>query len=84
MAQGVPIAVGVALPRLPALYEPKRRWLLPQQAVIDVNEIPDDATFEGALRANYSSVEQFLPAVRTALEDLHINKQALRMPLVDA
>ena len=62
--RGVPIGVGVKLPRLPALYKRKTRWSLEAQWVPEKEE---PSTGEVWL-ANYRSTANFLPQLRKALQ----------------
>ena len=59
---------GARLPRLPALYAPKRRWRLPQQAdPLDYAE--DKAQGEGIWRRNYTSLAGLSDKVLEVLHD---------------
>ena len=57
-SQGVRVGPGTRMPRLPALYKPKKKWRLASQAdALDYLEHAPD--HEGVWRRNYSTLQAF-------------------------
>ena len=57
-AQGVRVGPGTRMPRLPALFKPKKKWRLPSQAdPLDYLEHAPDRS--GVWRRNYSTLQEF-------------------------
>ena len=56
-AQGVRVGPGSRMPRLPALYRPKRRWRLASQADPRAYLEEEDHSAESAWRRNYATVQ---------------------------
>ncbi len=72
LSVGVPIGVGVRLPRTPALYARKRRWRLPQQYATDAWEQP---TTLDCWRDNYKSTFPHVDEIARQLDELAANDQ---------
>ena len=65
--KGVPLGVGVRMPRLPAIFRRKVRWRLEEQRFsVDA---PQDQPLDSVWLKNYRSVSECLPAVRKVLDD---------------
>ena len=56
-AQGVRVGPGSRMPRLPALYRPKRRWRLASQTDLRACLDEEDHSAESAWRRNYATVQ---------------------------
>ena len=57
-AQGVRVGPGARMPRLPAVFKPKKKWRLPSQAdPLDYLEYAPDRS--GVWRRNYSTLQEF-------------------------
>ena len=54
-AQGVKVGPGTRMPRLPALYRPKRRWRLPEQRD-PRNYMEEESEAEHPWRQNYATL----------------------------
>ena len=60
---GVPIGVGVSLPRTPAVFAEKTRWSLPGQREVDLSDSDDDwsrPALPGATVPNYGSTAEHM------------------------
>ena len=67
-ARGVRVGPGARLPRLPALYEKKTSWRLPEQFnALDYQE--ERAAAEGVWRSNYSSLAGLADKVEAVMDD---------------
>ena len=68
MAYGVPVGVGVDLPRTPEVFPPKTAWSLPEQESWggDSEKAQD---FRGIERSNYPSAREFKADLRAALDE---------------
>ena len=61
-SQGVRVGPGTRMPRLPALYKPKRKWRLASQ--YDAHDYLEQVAEQGSVwRQNYSSLETFVTQV---------------------
>ena len=68
-AQGVKVGPGTRMPRLPALYKPKKKWRLPSQVdPLDYLEYAPDRS--GVCRRNYASLHEFESQVLEVMHDL--------------
>ena len=68
IVQGVRVGPGTRLPRLPALYKPKKKWRLASQAdALDYLEHAPDK--EGVWRRNYSTLQAFEQQVQEVMYD---------------
>ena len=82
-ARGVKVGLGVRLPRLPALYRPKRRWKLAGQGT------PDDHLVEGhdtetVWRSNIPTVDELADKVEEVLEHQVKRGQVVKLSEEDA
>ena len=67
-AQGVKVGPGTRMPRLPALYKPKRKWRLPSQVdPLDYLEYAPDKS--GVWRRNYATLREFETQVLDVMHD---------------
>ena len=67
-AVGVPLGVGVDLPRTPEAFPPKLRWSLPEQ--VEWGGASERAKlFQGSARRNYSSAVEHAVAVEKVLRE---------------
>ena len=67
-SQGVRVGPGTRMPRLPALYNPKKKWHLASQAdALDYLEHAPD--HEGAWRRNYSTRQAFEQQILEVMHD---------------
>ena len=66
------------LPRLPALYKPKKKWSLPEQAEPPLH-LEEVHTAEHAWRSNYSAVATLAAEVAEVLEDHARRDQVLKL-----
>ena len=77
-AWGVRVVPGARLPRLPALYEKKTSWRLPEQYnSLDYQE--ERAAAEGVWRSNYSSLAGLADKVEAVMDDQAERGQILRL-----
>ena len=83
ISRGVRVGQGVRLPRLPALYQRKRKWRLPDQddptAYLE-SEIVGDPMW----RQNYSSIKEHVSRVLAVLDDQSSRGQAQKMSQSEA
>ena len=63
--RGVPLGVGVKLPRLPALYRKKAKWRLEEQREVHRTEYVDDFP---VFLPNYASAQANIEALRRVLD----------------
>ena len=68
LARGVPVGLGVDLPRTPEVFPPKVSWSLPEQTEWG-GESSRAADFVGIVRTNYPSAREFERELRAALDD---------------
>ena len=67
-AQGVKVGLGTRMPRLPALYKPKRKWRLPSQVdPLDYLEYAPDRS--GVWRRSYATLREFETQVLDVMHD---------------
>ena len=66
-ATGVPLGLGVDLPRTPAVFPPKERWRLGEQASWGGCSLKADS-FMGSTRSNYPSAVHFASEVEAVLD----------------
>ena len=67
-AQGVKVGPGTRMPRLPALYKPKKKWRLPSQVdPLDYLEYAPDGS--GVWRRNYATLREFESQVLEVMHD---------------
>ena len=76
---GVPIGVGVDLPRTEAIFPPKVRWSLKEQPEWG-GESTKAAGFAGKRRSNYPSAETFAAEVEKVLRDQAARGQISVLP----
>ena len=82
-AGGVRVGPGVRMPRLPALFTKKKRWMLPDQA--DPMAYQEErAAEEGVWRQNYSSLAEWSGECVKILDDQAEREQVLKMSEVEA
>ncbi len=74
--EGVPIGVGVRLPRTPAVFDRRTRWNLPEQKSKDAH-LADQLSFDW--RTNYASTEPHVGEVERQLEELVDKGKALKL-----
>ena len=67
-ALGVRVGPGVRMPRLPALYRPKRRWRLASQTD-PLDYLEEDASTETTWRRNYASISELTEQVVDVMEE---------------
>ena len=80
---GVPIGVGMDLPRTDAVFPPKVRWSLKEQPDWGGDSLRA-AGFKGKRRENYPSAELFASEVEAALEDQASRGQIMILPFSEA
>ena len=83
-AQGVPAAPGTKMPRLPALYRPKRRWRLASQRDPRAYLKEKDHGGETVWRRNYATVQPLAKDVFAVLDDQTRRGMFLRLPEAEA
>ena len=77
-AQGVRVGPGARMPRLPALFKPKKKWRLPSQAdPLDYLEHAPDRS--GVWRRNYSTLQEFESQVLEVMYDQAARGQIIVM-----
>ena len=77
-AQGVKVGPGTRMPRLPALYKPKKKWRLPSQVdPLDYLEYAPDRS--GVWRRNYASLREFESQVLEVMHDQAARGQIIVM-----
>ena len=64
---GVPVGVGIKMPRLPAIFEPRRHWALAEQR--EPGAWPSVEELDGAVMAKYSSAKELASEVATLLDE---------------
>ena len=80
---GVPIGVGVELPRTESVFPPKTRWNIKEQSEWG-GESTKAAAFVGKRRSNYPSAETFAAEVEKVLRDQADRGQVRIMPFREA
>ena len=82
-AQGVKVRPGTRMPRLPALFKPKKKWRLASQAdPLDYLEHAPDK--EGVWRRNYSTLQAFEEQVLEVMYDQASRGQIIVLTEKDA
>ena len=77
-AQGVKVGPGTRMPRLPALYKPKKKWRLPSRVdPLDYLEYARDKS--GVWRRNYASLREFESQVLEVMHDQAARGQIIVM-----
>ena len=79
-AQGVRVGPGSRMPRLPALYRPKRRWRLASQTDPRAYLDEEDHSAESAWRRNYATVQPLAKEVYDVLDDQTRRGMFIRLP----
>ena len=79
-AQGVRVGPGSGMPRLPALYRPKRRWRLASQTDRRAYLDEEDHSAESAWRKNYATVQPLAKEVFDVLDDQTRRGMFIRLP----
>ena len=79
-AQGVRVGPGTRMPRLPALYRPKRRWRLASQTDPRAYLDEEDHSAESAWRRNYATVQPLAKEVYDVLDDQTRRGMFIRLP----
>ncbi len=74
--EGVPIGVGVKLPRTPAVFDRRTRWSIPEQRERDAH-LAEQLSFDW--RTNYLSTAPHLQELERQLEELVDKGKALKM-----
>ena len=75
-SQGVRVGPGTRMPRLPALYKPKRKWRLASH--YDAHDYLEQVAEQGSVwRQNYSSLETFETQVLDVMHDQATRGQVL-------
>ena len=82
-AVGVRVGPGARMPRLPALYKPKKKWRLASQANSQ-DYLDDEEATEGKWRRNYSSVSQLADKVIEVMEDQTARGQLIKLSEAEA
>ena len=76
--EGVPIGIGVDLPRTPLVFPEKHKWSIPEQPLWGgVQGFPSD--FQGRWMENYSSAKELSEAVKRSLQDMAKKGQVIQM-----
>ena len=83
IARGVKVGPGVGLPRLPALYRPKRRWTLAGQGNLD-DDMEESHDTETVWRSNCPTVDELAEKVEEVLEDQVKRGQVVKLSEEDA
>ena len=78
-ATGVPLGLGVDLPRTPMVFPPKVKWSLGEQEDWG-GASARSSEFQGITRANYPSAETFAKEVTSVLDDQAARGQVLVLP----
>ena len=76
-SQGVRVEPGARLPRLPALYPAKNRWLLSEQS--NPRNCLEQVNTASMWRTNYASLDAFSDKVLAVLEDQTTRGQVIKM-----
>ena len=79
-AQGVRVGPGSRMPRLPALYRPKRRWRLASQTDPRAYLDEEDHSAESAWRRNYATVQPLAKEVYDVLDHQTRRGMFIRLP----
>ena len=79
-AQGVRVGPGSRMPRLPALYRPKRKWRLASEADPRAYLEEEDHGAESAWRRNYATVQPLVKEVYDVLDDQTQRGMFIRLP----
>ena len=79
-AQGVRVGPGSRMPRLPALYRPKRRWRLASQTDPRSYLDEEDHSAESAWRRNCATVQPLAKEVYDVLDDQTRRGMLIRLP----
>ena len=82
-ALGVRVGPGVRMPRLPALYRPKRKWRLASQAD-PLEYLEEDASAESTWRRNYASVGELTKQVLEVMDDQARRGQLIKLSEAEA
>ena len=82
-AMGVRVGPGVRMPRLPALYRPKRKWRLASQAD-PLEYLEEDASAESTWRRNYASVGELTKQVLEVMDDQARRGQLIKLSEAEA
>ena len=82
-ASGVRVGPGARLPRLPALYAPKKRWRLAEQSD-PVRYQEERVSGEQVWRRNYSTLVEFTDQVLEVMEDQAKRGQVLKLSEAEA
>ena len=78
-SQGVRVGPSVRMPRLPALYKPKRKWRLAAQTDPS-NYLEEEASWpESCWRSNYPSLSEHTERVKKVLEDQTSRGQLIKL-----
>ena len=78
-ARGVGVGPGARLPRLPAIYRPKRKRKLPGQEHPD-GYLDEGHDTEAVWRSNYPTVDELVEKVEEVLEDQVERGQVVKLP----
>ena len=82
-AQGVKVGPGTRMPRLPALYNPKKKWRLSSQVdSLDYLDYAPDKS--GVWRRNYASLREFESQVLEVLHDQAARGQIIILSELEA
>ena len=82
-SSGVRVGPGARLPRLPALYLPKKKWRLPQQ--MDPSDyVEPEADADTVWRQNYSTLAEHADKVIEVMEDQASRGQVLKLTTQEA
>ena len=82
-AQGVKVGLGTRMPRLPALFKPKKKWRLASQ-VDPLDYIEHALDKEGVWRRNYSTLQAFEEQVFEVMYDQASRGQIIVLSEKDA
>ena len=82
-AQGVKVGPATRMPRLPALYRPKRRWRLPEQRD-PRNYMEEESEAEHPWRQNYATLAGMADKVEAVLEDQVTRHQVIKLTEAEA
>ena len=79
-SQGVRVGPSVRMPRLPALYKPKRKWMLAAQTDPSNYLEEEEASWpESCWRSNYQSLREHSERVKKVLEDQTSRGQLIKL-----
>ena len=79
----VRVGPGVGMPRLPAMYRPKRRWRLASQTD-PLDYLEEDASTETTWRENYASIDELTEQVVDVMEDQARRGQLIKLSEAEA